>query len=181
MTDHVFSNNPGASEGVTMTDIEQARYEPGRGASPTRLSADRLDSFLATHRMGALATNKRDRHPHLSTVAYRWDPATRTISIGSTAGRAKVRQLIRDPYAALYVSSPDHLTFAVAEGTAEVSPVSTIPGDATGREMLTMFPEFDNPDDAPTFFANMVEDDRLVIRLRVARLYGDTLAPDRRP
>ncbi|MEV4123472.1 TIGR03618 family F420-dependent PPOX class oxidoreductase [Nocardia sp. NPDC049707] len=161
-----------------MTNMQESTYEPGRGASPTRLSTQRLDSFLSTHRMGALATSKRDGYPHLSTVAYQWNPSTRVISIGSTADRMKVRQLTRDPRAALYVSSTDHLTFAVAEGTAQISPVSTVPGDATGREMLAMFPEFDNRDDAPIFLRNMVEDNRLVIRLHVSRLYGDTLADE---
>ncbi|WP_040734427.1 TIGR03618 family F420-dependent PPOX class oxidoreductase [Nocardia tenerifensis] len=151
-------------------------YEPGRGAAPTRLPAERLDRLLAEHRMGALVTVKRDGNPHLSTVAYQWNPGTRVISIGSTADRVKVRHLTRDPRAALYVSRSDHLGFAVAEGIAEISPLSTVPGDATGREMLAMFPEFDNPDDAPTFLRNMVTDNRLVIRLRVAKLYGDTLA-----
>ena len=161
-----------------MTDVQQTRYEPGRGASPRRLSAGQLDDFLAEHRMGALATIKRSGHPHLSTVAYQWNPAARLISIGSTADRLKVRQLTRDPHAALYVSSSDHLTFVVAEGTAEISPVSTVPGDATGRELLAMFPEFDNPTDAQAFLTNMVEDNRLIIRLRVTKLYGDTLAGD---
>ncbi|MGW4770998.1 pyridoxamine 5'-phosphate oxidase family protein [Nocardia sp. NPDC004278] len=161
-----------------MTDIHETSYEPGRGAAPIRLPAPRLERFLGDHRMGALATVKRDGHPHLSTVAYRWDPAARMISIGSTADRVKVRQLTQDPRAALYVSSADQLTFAVAEGTAEISPVSTTPGDATGREMLSMFPEFDNPADEATFLANMVHDNRLVIRLHVSRLYGDTLTTD---
>lgn len=158
-----------------MTDNHETSYEPGRGAPPTRLSAETLERFLGANRLGALGTIKRDGHPHLSTVAYRWDPATRMISIGSTADRVKVRQLTRDPRAALYVSSADQLTFAVAEGAAEISPVSTTPGDATGREMLSMFPEFDNPEDEATFLANMVEDKRLVIRLHVSKLYGDTL------
>lgn len=162
-----------------MTDVEQTKYEPGRGAAPTRLSAERLENFLAEHRMGALSTIKRDGHPHLSTVAYQWNPTARLISIASTADRLKVRQLTRDPHAALYVSSSDHLTFAVAEGTAEISPVSTVPGDAVGRELLALFPEFDNPGDEQAFLTNMVEDNRLVIRLRVTKLYGDTLTGDR--
>ncbi|WP_227833778.1 pyridoxamine 5'-phosphate oxidase family protein [Nocardia macrotermitis] len=142
------------------------------------MSPERLDSFLAANRMGALATVKRDGHPHMSTVAYQWNSGERLISIGSTADRLKVRQLRRDPHAALYVSSADHLTFAVAEGVAEVSPVSAVPGDAVGLDMLAMFPEFDNLDDRPKFLANMVEDRRVVITLRVTKLYGDTLSGD---
>ncbi|WP_330255565.1 TIGR03618 family F420-dependent PPOX class oxidoreductase [Nocardia sp. NBC_00565] len=161
-----------------MTDIQESSYEPGRGAAPTRLSTERVEQFLGVHRMGALATIKRDGHPHLSTVAYKWNPVTRVVSIGSTADRVKVRQLARNPHTALYVSSLDQLTFAVAEGAAEISPVSTVPGDPVGREMLAMFPEFDNPDDEATFLKNMVEDNRLVIRLQVSKLYGDTLVAE---
>lgn len=43
--------------------------------------------------------------------------------------------------------------------------------------MLTLFPEFDNPDDAPAFFADMVEDGQLVIRIRIA---GCTATPSPR-
>ncbi|MFB8277943.1 TIGR03618 family F420-dependent PPOX class oxidoreductase [Nocardia colli] len=161
-----------------MSDVQEPMYEPGRGAAPTRLSTERLDRFLAENRMGALITIKRDGHPHPSTVAYHWNSGAGVISIGSTVDRIKVRHLTRDPRAALYVSSSDHLSFAVAEGTVEISPVSTVPGDATGREMLAMFPEFDNPDDASIFLENMVEDHRVVIRLRVAKLYGDTLTAE---
>jgi hypothetical protein len=97
------------------------------------------------------------------------------VRIGSTAGRAKVRQLARDPHAALHVSSADHLAFAVAEGLAEVSPVSSVPGDETGRELLAMQAPFADPGDEAAFLRNMVEDRRVVIRLRVDRLYGGGL------
>jgi len=54
--------------------------------------------------------------------------------------------------------------------------VSTIPGDATGRELLTVFPQ---SDDAATeaFLTEQVTEQRVVIRLRVERLYGDIIEP----
>ncbi|WP_200827593.1 pyridoxamine 5'-phosphate oxidase family protein [Thermomonospora echinospora] len=62
----------------------------------------------------------------------------------------------------------------VAEGEAEVSEVTTQPGDAIGRELLPLFGITD-PADETEFFEQMVRDRRLVIRLRVTHLYGTAL------
>ncbi|SFW65241.1 TIGR03618 family F420-dependent PPOX class oxidoreductase [Amycolatopsis australiensis] len=150
-------------------------YEPGRGPGPATPTEDASSRLLGSQSLGALATVNRAGFPHLSTVAYAWDPAQRVVRIGSTAGRAKVRQLAREPRAALYVSSDDHLAFAVAEGVAEVSPVSSVPGDETGRALLAMQAPFTDPEDEAVFLRNMVEDRRVVITLRVERLYGGGL------
>ncbi|MFB9837559.1 pyridoxamine 5'-phosphate oxidase family protein [Actinoallomurus acaciae] len=150
-------------------------YGPGQGPGPLSLSDDELTALLAGHRMGALAANKGDGHPHLSTVAYHWDPARRLVRISTIDDRAKVRRLRRDPRAALYVTSADHLAFVVAQGKAELSAVSEVPGDAAGRELLALQPPFARADDEKAFLEQMVIDRRLVIRLRVSRLYGTRL------
>jgi PPOX class probable F420-dependent enzyme len=154
---------------------DENTYGPGRGPGALTPSDDELAQLLAAHRMGALAINKRNGHPHLSTVAYVWDAGERIARISTTADRVKVRRLRRDPRSALYVSSADFMSFAVAEGEAELSAVSTVPGDEPGRELLAMQPPFDDPDDAAAFLRNMVADQRLVIRLRVSRLYGTAI------
>ncbi|MEV0400921.1 PPOX class F420-dependent oxidoreductase [Actinoallomurus sp. NPDC050550] len=148
---------------------------PGSGPAPVALSDDALVRFLAEHRFGALATNKSSGHPHLSTVLYSWDGGERIARISTTADRLKVRHLRKDPRSALYVSSEDHWSFAVAEGTAEISPVTTTPGDPTGLELLGMVPPFEDSEEQAAFLKQMVADQRLVIRLRVSRLYGTAL------
>jgi PPOX class probable F420-dependent enzyme len=155
-----------------MTQASETGYEPGRGPGPAKPTEETLSRLLGAHTMGALATVNREGFPHLSTIAYTWDPAERVARIASPLGRAKVRQLARNPRAALYVSSADYLSFAVAEGLGEVSPVSIVPGDDTGRELLAMRPPFLDPGDEAVFLRNMVEDQRVVIRLRVSRLHG---------
>ncbi|MEV5824861.1 TIGR03618 family F420-dependent PPOX class oxidoreductase [Spirillospora sp. NPDC052242] len=152
------------------------QYGPGQGPGPKPVSEDELARLLAAQPFGVLATTKRSGHPHLSTVVHAWDPATRTVRISTVAGRAKVRQLANDPHAALHVSGDDHLSFAVAEGTAEVSEASETPGDAVGRELLAMTPGFADPADERAFLEQMVKDRRMVIRLHVDRLYGTVLA-----
>ncbi|RSN23531.1 PPOX class F420-dependent oxidoreductase [Amycolatopsis sp. WAC 04169] len=98
-----------------------------KNAPPRRLDDAALSDFLAGHTFGALATVKRDGRPHLSTVLYAWDPETREIRISTTEDRLKVKQLRNNPTASLYVSSADHWSFAVVEGTAELSEVTRTP------------------------------------------------------
>jgi PPOX class probable F420-dependent enzyme len=148
---------------------------PGRGPGPKVLTDGDLSALLGEHFFGALAANKRSGHPHLSTVVYRWDPAERVVRVSSTADRLKVRQLRNDPRAALYVSSPDHMAYVVAEGTAEIEE-TTVPGDAVGRELLSLIvPAITDPAEQEGFLKAQVEDRRVVIRLRVERLYGMAL------
>jgi hypothetical protein len=73
------------------------------------------------------------------------------------------------------VNGPDIWSFAVAEGDAEVSEVTTEPGDATGRELLALTPNFQDPAEEAAFFRQLVNERRVVIRLRVSHLYGTAL------
>src|SRR2546423_12864997 len=96
-------------------------YGPGRGPGPITVHEQDLSDLIAAQRLGVLASTKRDGRPHLATMSYRWYPAERLLRITSVAGRIKVRHLQADPRASLYVSTPDFLRYAVAEGTAEIS------------------------------------------------------------
>lgn len=150
--------------------------EPGTSTGSWSLRDDELSTLLAKQQFGALATNQASGHPQLSTVLYSWDPEQRVVRISTIADRLKVSQLHRDPSCALYVASDDFSSYAVAEGEAELSPVSTEPGDEVGRELLEMCPPFAEPADAAAFLRQMVADRRLVIRLMVSRLYGTALS-----
>ena len=72
------------------------------------------------------------------------------------------------------MEGPDKWSFVVAEGIAEVSPVSIEAGDETGRELLTIFPQADPAAEAE-FLAAQVAEKRVVIRVHVDRLYGDII------
>ncbi|MEU6720110.1 TIGR03618 family F420-dependent PPOX class oxidoreductase [Nonomuraea sp. NPDC046802] len=150
-------------------------YGPGAGPAPQSLADDDLSRLLSAQQFGALATNKSSGLPHLSTVLYSWDPDQRVARISTMADRLKVRQLHKDPRCALYVASDDFWTYAVAEGEAELSPVTREPGDEVGLELLGMRPPFAEPTDTEAFLRQMVADRRLVIRIRAARLYGTAL------
>jgi PPOX class probable F420-dependent enzyme len=145
------------------------------GPAPRVLTDDALSELLGEQQFGVLATNKRSGHPHLTTMLYNWDPAARIIRFSTTADRVKVKQLRNDPRAALHVSAADHWSFAVAEGEAEISELTTTPGDATGLELLNMLPAEAQSDLGQAFFEQLVAEQRVVIRLKVNRLYGTAL------
>jgi PPOX class probable F420-dependent enzyme len=129
--------------------------------------------IVAGSSQGVLATVKQDGHPQLSNIYYLWDPDERVARITTTADRVKARVLRRHPGAALYVSGSHFYAWAVAEGDAEVSDVTTEPGDAVARELLPLYEAFmGRPPDEDALFRQLIEQRRLVIRLRVTRVYG---------
>ncbi|RFS82619.1 PPOX class F420-dependent oxidoreductase [Actinomadura spongiicola] len=132
-----------------------------------------LAKLLAEHDLGVLITLKRDGRPQSSNINYHFDEGRRLVRISITADRAKARNLARDPRASLHVSTPDGWSYAVAEGTVELSAVAADPGDATVDELVEVYRDIrgDHPD-WDEYRGVMVEDGRLVVRLHVERLYG---------
>lgn len=155
--------------------MSESNYGPGQGPSARPLTDEEAARILGGQRFGVLATVKRDGHPHLASMAFGWHAEERVIRFSSAEGRIKVRHLRRDPRATLHVQGENVFSYAIAEGEAEVSEASTEPGDATGRELLAMAGGFDDPADETAFLEQMAKDRRVVIRLRVSRLYGTAL------
>jgi PPOX class probable F420-dependent enzyme len=136
-----------------------------------------IDIIAGTSK-GVLATVKSDGHPQLSNIFYLWDPDERIARITTTADRVKARVLARRPGAALYVAGAHFYQWAVAEGDAEVSPVTTEPGDAVAQELLPLYETFMGGQDRDALYQRLIEERRLVIRLHVKRVYGMALEHD---
>jgi PPOX class probable F420-dependent enzyme len=138
-----------------------------------RMSDQLWDVVVATN-VGTLATIKRDGRPQLSDVNYTADAAARVLRISTRNSLAKVHNLRRDPRASLKVTAPGGAGYAVVEGTAEFSPVSAGEHDATVDELVEVYrliaggehPDWDD------YRRAMVADGRLVLRIRVEKLYG---------
>ena len=131
-----------------------------------------LRALLSERELGVLATIRRNGRPQLSTVVYHYDPGRELIRISVTADRAKTRNLARDPRASLHVSAADGWSWAVAEGTAELSPVAADPQDATVAELIDLYrairgehPDWDD------YRRAMVAERRLVYVLTPERVY----------
>ena len=123
---------------------------------------------------GTLATIKKDGRPQLSDINYTADAATRIIRISTRAPLAKTHNLRRDPRASLHVPAPGGRGYAVAEATATLSAVCADEHDATVEELIEVYrlvqgkehPDWDD------YRRAMVQDERLIVRLAVDRVYG---------
>jgi PPOX class probable F420-dependent enzyme len=133
--------------------------------------AELLD-LIASSSQGVLAGVTRMGYPHLTNVRYVWDPERRVARISTTADRVKGRILRRDPRAALHVAGPHFWSYAVAQGDAETSPVASTPGDDASYELLGLHTALHGEQDEAKFFTDMIDAQRLVIRLKVRRVYG---------
>jgi PPOX class probable F420-dependent enzyme len=157
---------------TTPNDKDAAIFEQ---QPPVRtLRDDERRSMLTSSTTGVLATIGPSGFPHLSTVIYASDRDTDVVRMSTRADRVKAKNADRDPHAALFVQGPDVWSFAVAEGEIEVSPVTTEPGDATGRELLSIFPQ-ENAAAEAAFLEQQVDEERVVLRLKTDRLYGDII------
>lgn len=134
---------------------------------------DALLKLLSEGNSGVLVTLKRDGRPQLSNVNHAYYPDERIIRVSLTDDRAKTRNLRRDPRASYHVTTADRWAYAVAEGTADLSPVAGDPHDATVEELIRLYRDVqgEHPD-WDDYRAAMVRDRRLVLRLRVERAYG---------
>ncbi|MEU7751024.1 PPOX class F420-dependent oxidoreductase [Micromonospora sp. NPDC049101] len=132
---------------------------------------DRLWELFGQRGRGVLVTLRRDGRPQLSNLDYLAEPGL--IRCSTTAGRAKVRNLRRDPRASFHVTTPDGGAYAVAEGTVTLTEPAAASTDETVDELVEVYRRIrgDHPDWAD-YRAAMVADGRLVIRLDVHRVYG---------
>jgi PPOX class probable F420-dependent enzyme len=135
-----------------------------------------LLDLIANSQEGILAAVTGGGYPHLTNVLYVWDPEERTARVSTTADRVKARILRRDPRAALHIAGSHFFAYAVAECDAQSSEVASTPGDEACLELLQVHSAFYGEQDETVFFQQMIDARRLVVRLRVRRLYGVVLA-----
>lgn len=153
--------------------------EAGRGS--TTAAQDGFWNLVTARREGVLATVTPDGAPQLSNVLYAVDVEARTIRVSTTAGRAKARNLERNQRAALHVAGENFWQYAVAHAEADLSAVATTPGDAATEELFAVHSVFYGSLDRAAFDQEMIENRRLVVRLRVTRLTGVDTGAGRRP
>lgn len=145
-------------------------------SSPSRPESFDPHALLADARLGVLATIKADGVPQLSPVTPFYDREAGIVYVSMTDGRAKTANLRRDPRAALEVTSADGWAWATAEGTVTL----TGPGaDPDGPEVAALVDYYraaagEHPD-WDEYRSVMVSDRRVLMALRVQRVYGEKL------
>lgn len=134
------------------------------------MTSDLLD-VLGKTGLGALVTIKRDGRPQLSNVTYLYDGERIRISL--TDGRAKTKNLRRDPRASLYVNGPNGRSYVVVEGKAELTAVAADEHDDTVEQLVAYYREAagEHPD-WDDYRRVMVADRRLLFSMRIDHSYG---------
>jgi PPOX class probable F420-dependent enzyme len=134
---------------------------------------DKLLAVISGNSLGVLATIKRDGRPQLSNVSYYFDPRTTVIEVSITEPRAKTRNLRRDPRTSMLVTCDDGWSYAVAEGTAELSPPAADPHDDTVEGLIALYRNIagEHPD-WDDYRRAMVTDRRVLMRMPISHLYG---------
>lgn len=133
-------------------------------------------ALIADSRIGVLATIKSTGLPQLSPVTPFYDRDQGVIYVSMTDGRAKTVNLRRDPRAALEVTSSDGWAWATAEGDVTL----TGPGaDPHGPEVEALIEYYrsaagEHPD-WEEYRSVMVSDRRVLMALKVKRVYGEKL------
>lgn len=128
-------------------------------------------ALLARHRFAVMTTLHPDGRPQLSLVQQHAHDGVLDVSL--TAGRVKTRNLRRDPRVSAMILPDGVNAFVVAEGRAELSDVSRVPGDDTGRALAALYRSLagEHPD-WEEYLRTMVADRRLLCRIRVEHTYA---------
>lgn len=134
---------------------------------------DKLLAVISGNSLGVLATIKRDGRPQLSNVSYHFDPRDLAVRVSITEPRAKTRNLRRDPRASILVDADDGWSYAVAEGTAILTPPAASPGDDTVEALIALYRNIagEHPD-WDEYRQAMVTDRRVLLTLPIAHVYG---------
>lgn len=125
------------------------------------MELSRALEFASGRRNTLLTTLRADGRPQQSVVFYLLDGDRFTISV--TDGRAKTRNLRRDPRAALFVPGDDVYVWAGFDGHVELSDVAASPDDAVVEQLVDYYRKaIGEHDDWADFRRTMVADRRLV-------------------
>lgn len=129
-------------------------------------------ALVAGQRVGVLVTLRGNGRPQTSLVVYA--VRDRQIRVSLTEDRAKTKNLRRDPRATLHASTADMSAWAAVEGTAELSAVTTTPGDEAGRALAELYVDIAGSEhpDWDEYYRAMVEERRLVLTLSLTHGYG---------
>ena len=133
---------------------------------------DAARAWLTGRRQVIVVTTRADGYPQSSNVVADFDGVAFRVSV--TAGRAKTRNLERDPRCLAHVLGDDFWGFASLACDATLGPVTTQAGDEAGRHLLALHDALsDAPHSDPDeFFAAMVDERRLVLTLTPRSIAG---------
>jgi len=128
--------------------------------------------WLTRQHQAVLITLRSDGSPQSSNVLTAFDGDVFRVSV--TAGRAKTRNLARDPRAIVHVLGGNFWAYASVTCSASLGSVSTSAGDAAAQDLLRLYNDISeashpNPQE---FFDVQVAEQRLLLTLRAESISG---------
>lgn len=128
--------------------------------------------FLVSRHQAALAVIDDDGTPHVTRIAYALGDDD-VVRVSITDGRVKTRHLRDRPRATLHVRGDDPWHWVSVVADAELGSVAETVDDEAVDELLRTYEAIAGPHDDPDEYRRaMVDDERLVLRLHVDRVYG---------
>ena len=136
------------------------------------MDLEKAVEFARGRRHSVLVTIRGNGRPQLSNVLHHvYEDGLIRVSI--TADRAKYKNLVREPWAALHVARDDFFAYAVLEGEVELSPIAARTDDATVDELVGYYKAaVGEHEDWSAYRKAMVDDRRVIARFRPVRAYG---------
>jgi PPOX class probable F420-dependent enzyme len=128
--------------------------------------------WLTRHHQAVLITLRADGSAQSSNVLTAFDGDVFRVSV--TAGRAKTRNLARDPRAIMHVLGDNFWSYASVACSGRLGTVSTRAGDQAGQDLLRLF---NDTSEAPhpnpqEFFDVQVGEQRLLLSLSAESISG---------
>ncbi len=129
-------------------------------------------AWAGTRDKAVLVTLRKDGRAQSSDVAYAVDGDTFVVSV--TDDRAKTANMRRDPRIVLHLTDPPSWSYVSFDGTAELSAVTTEPGDATSDALCAYYEQVAGGphDDWDEYRAAMVAEKRLLVRFTPTSAVG---------
>lgn len=128
--------------------------------------------WASERKHGILITIRADGRPQSSDISYRVVDGRFEISV--TDGRAKTANLRRDPRCVLHITEIDRWSYLSFDGTADLTPPATGPGDATTDALVDYYRAVAGKEhpDWDEYRAAMVQERRLLVRLTPTSVVG---------
>jgi len=129
--------------------------------------------WAAERKNGVLITLRADGRAQSSDIVYARVDDELWISV--TDDRAKTVNMRRDPRVVLHVTDPSVWGYVSIDGTAELTPVTTEPGDAASDDLVTLYRavQGEHPD-WDEYRQAMVDQRRLVAKVHPTTAVGMT-------
>ena len=101
------------------------------------MNLDHAVRWAALRSHAVLITIRADGRPQSSDIVYRVVDGAFEISV--TDGRAKTKNLRRDPRAVLHISEPSTWSYVSFDGTVQLSAITTDPTDGTSNALVEYY------------------------------------------